>query len=277
MTSALRLGMLCTVLAGPLAAQARPANDPLTGTWTGYIGRSEANPSPATFEFILAANLSVTGKVTGPQITPGEIVRGSFDRVSGALKFSVVLHDTGNNAGGEVTFDGRVSGDSGSGKLTMGNGTGVFRFARGAGKAAAKPAGPPVGDAGAALRRSFVELSGWISRSAELVPAEKYGYRPATAVRNFGQLVGHVVDGSNYYCGRAAGKSVEWSDATEKSVTSRQALLAALQQALAACQAVYDAGGSQVAPLIENIGHSSLHYGNLITYIRMLGLVPPSS
>lgn len=33
----------------------------------------------------------------------------------------------------------------------------------------------------------------------------------------------------------------------------------------------------QIAPLIENIGHSNLHYGNAITYMRMMGLVPPSS
>ena len=269
MKSVLMLGLLCTVLAGSLSAQAKPANDRLSGTWTGYIGRSEANPTPATVELVLAANQSVSGKVTGPQITPGEIVRGSFDPASGALKFSVVLHDVDNNAGGEITFDGRVSGDSASGTLTMGGETGVFRLARGTGKAAAKPAGPPAGDAGAALRRGFVELSGWISRAAELVPAEKYGYKPTASVRTFGQLVGHVADGSNYYCSRAAGKSVEWSDATEKRVTTKQAL--------AACQAVYDGGGGQVAPMLENIGHSSLHYGNLITYIRMLGLVPPSS
>ena len=30
-------------------------------------------------------------------------------------------------------------------------------------------------------------------------------------------------------------------------------------------------------PLIQNLGHTNLHYGNLITYMRMLGLVPPSS
>ena len=30
-------------------------------------------------------------------------------------------------------------------------------------------------------------------------------------------------------------------------------------------------------PLMANITHANLHYGNVITYMRMLGLVPPSS
>jgi hypothetical protein len=29
----------------------------------------------------------------------------------------------------------------------------------------------------------------------------------------FGELPGHIADGSNYYCARATGKKVEWSDA----------------------------------------------------------------
>ena len=36
-------------------------------------------------------------------------------------------------------------------------------------------------------------------------------------------------------------------------------------------------GLTQIGPLTENFGHTNLHYGNMITYIRMLGLKPPSS
>jgi hypothetical protein len=43
-----------------------------------------------------------------------------------------------------------------------------------------------------------------------------------------------------------------------------------------ACNAA-SGGAGQAGPMIANVGHTSLHYGNLITYIRMLGLVPPSS
>jgi hypothetical protein len=49
-----------------------------------------------------------------------------------------------------------------------------------------------------------------------------------------------------------------------------------LKQSIDACNAVYG-GGGQVGALFGNVGHTSLHYGNIITYMRMLGLTPPSS
>jgi hypothetical protein len=69
---------------------------------------------------------------------------------------------------------------------------------------------------------------------------------------------------------------VEWSDAIEKGRTDKATLVQTLRQATEACNAAY-AGGGQVRALIDNIGHTNLHYGNLITYLRMLGLTPPSS
>ena len=48
-----------------------------------------------------------------------------------------------------------------------------------------------------------------------------------------------------------------------------------LKEALDACSAAHEAG--QLGPLIANYGHANLHYGNMATYMRMLGLVPPSS
>jgi uncharacterized damage-inducible protein DinB len=131
-------------------------------------------------------------------------------------------------------------------------------------------------DAAATLRKNFDEVSGWIAKAAELVPADKYTYRPAPSVRTFGQLIAHVADGYNFYCGRAAGRKIEWSDAVEKGSTDKATLAQKLKQSADACKAVYG-GTGQVGALIDNVGHTNLHYGNIITYVRMLGLVPPSS
>lgn len=284
-----RLLLLTCILAlssAPLLAQARPARDPLTGSWSGYIGQSEAQPAPAKFQFKLAADGSVTGSVTGPKIVPGDIKSGTFDRSTGALKLNVVLH--GNNGeGGNVSVDGKVTGDSASGKMILGGTTGFFRLMRDAARSqpevVKKDTRPEIVQANArptadaALRRSFVEVSEWITRAAEMVPAEKYSYRPVSTVRTFGQIIGHVVDGSHFYCGRGAARNVQWSDATEKGVTDKAALVQALKQAFADCGATYDRGGGEVGPLVENVGHSSLHYGNLVTYLRMMGMTPPSS
>jgi hypothetical protein len=44
------------------------------------------------------------------------------------------------------------------------------------------------------------------------------------------------------------------------------------------CTAAHTAANTaRVAPLIANYGHASLHYGNMITYLRMTGIKPPSS
>ena len=125
------------------------------------------------------------------------------------------------------------------------------------------------------LKGGFAEVDGWITKSAEMVPADKYTYKPVATVRSFGQLVAHVADGYNWYCANAAGKKTDWSDAVEKGKTDKATVVAKLKQASAACAAA--TGRGQTKELMQNIAHASLHYGNIITYLRMMGMTPPSS
>lgn len=129
----------------------------------------------------------------------------------------------------------------------------------------------------ALLQKQFAEVSGWVTKSAELVPADKYGYAPIGTVRTFGQQIAHIADGYNYFCGHAAGRAPEWSDAVEKGPGDKAALLAKLKEATDACAAAFAGASPQAAPLLGALGHTNLHYGNAIVYLRMLGLVPPSS
>lgn len=127
-------------------------------------------------------------------------------------------------------------------------------------------------------QKGFAEVSGWITKAAEMVPADKYTYRPVATVRTYGELVGHIADGYAYFCAQAAGKPQEWSDATEKGPKDKATLVAALRTATAGCAAAYaGAGAENLGPLLANSNHANLHYGNVITYMRMLGLTPPSS
>jgi uncharacterized damage-inducible protein DinB len=132
-------------------------------------------------------------------------------------------------------------------------------------------------DTATELRNSFAEVSGWVTKAAEMVPDEKYSYKPVDSVRTFGQLVAHIADSYNYYCARGAGNNVEWSDPIEKGNTDKATLVPKLKQALDRCNDVYKGSSGRVGPLLGNVGHTSLHYGNIITYMRMLGLKPPSS
>jgi uncharacterized damage-inducible protein DinB len=126
------------------------------------------------------------------------------------------------------------------------------------------------------MRKGFEEVSGWVTKAANLVPPDKYTYQPTKTVRTFGQQIGHIVDGYTYFCATAAGQKVQWSEATEKGSTDKTTLLQKLKQATDSCNAAYN-GKSQAGQLIANIAHTNLHYGNIVTYMRMLGLVPPSS
>ncbi len=130
----------------------------------------------------------------------------------------------------------------------------------------------------AAVKFGFDEVAGWLVASAELVPADKYTYKPVSTVRSFGELMAHAADGMNWYCGSAkAAKDVAWSDAVEKGGTTKPKVVAALKQAIQGCNAAHASTTARFEKLVANVAHSSLHYGNVITYLRMLGLKPPSS
>jgi len=128
------------------------------------------------------------------------------------------------------------------------------------------------GAAPESVTKGFAQVADWITQSAESVPAEKYGFKPTEGVRTFGQLVAHIVDGYRFYCRLAKGP-VEWSDTVEKTVTAKADLLKQLAAATAECKQVK----GKLDPLIENLGHTNLHYGNMIVYLRLLGIVPASS
>ena len=132
-------------------------------------------------------------------------------------------------------------------------------------------------DGATEMRNGFNEVNDWIVKAAEMVPADKYSYRPVDTVRTFGQIIAHVTDSYNYFCARGAGNKVEWSDAVEKGGTDKDTLLPKLKEAVGRCNTAYSSSNGQLRPLFSNVGHTSLHYGNIITYLRMMGLKPPSS
>ena len=152
---------------------------------------------------------------------------------------------------------------------------------------AAAPANP-ISDS---EKRMYAMLGGVLIAAAEKVPEESYSFRPAPDVRSFGQLVGHLADSQYYFCSTAAGETKPDSDA-EKSKTKKADLVAALKDAVAYCNKTYaamtDAKGSQMVKMMNfdfakltvlaaNFAHNYEHYGNMSTYIRIRGIIPPTS
>jgi uncharacterized damage-inducible protein DinB len=110
-------------------------------------------------------------------------------------------------------------------------------------------------------------------------------------VRSFGQIVGHVADAQYEFCSAVIGDGKQ-PPGIEKSKTTKADLVQALQDAFAYCDPAYDNmtdahasdmikffghDAPKLAILNYNSGHNMEHYGNMVTYLRIKGLVPPSS
>jgi hypothetical protein len=142
------------------------------------------------------------------------------------------------------------------------------------------------------LRGEWKSLSGWIASAAEQMPEADYAFKPTPEVRSFGQLIGHLAGAQDYLCAVALGnKNPPAEDAIENKVTTKAALVAAIRASSEHCSAAYaqaDAGlhgavqmfgspSTRLGALIRNTVHDGEHYGNIVTYLRIKGMVPPSS
>jgi hypothetical protein len=262
---------LALLAAAPLLAQSATA-DPITGTWKGQAGPNGGAATQITMELKFDGKSAVSGAVLGFP-SPGEVRTGTFDPATNALK--LIAGPTGDPSV-QLTFEGYVVEGTATGRASRDGGSGTFLIIK-SGRATAAPQGATGDVAAGAVRAGFGEVSGWVTKAAELIPANKYSYRPTTSVRTVGQMLGHIADSYGYYCSRATKRNVQWSDAIEKGVTDKATLAPRLKQAVDSCNAVYAAGTGDVGQLMANIAHTNLHYGNLITYIRMMGMTPPSS
>lgn len=249
-----------------VTASAALAQDPVTGTWKAELRPNAGGSRSATFELKYDGTSTVTGAISGMP-SRGEVKTGTYDPVKKAMKLEIgpqgqgaMLTLTGTLVDGIMT--GTVIGADGT------DGTFLFR------KEGAASSG---GDAAKAVQTGFAEVSAWVTKAAALVPADKYSYKPTSTVRSYGQIIAHIADSYLYYCGRATKRDTQWSDEIEKASTEKAALVPKLAQAVQSCNAAYAAGNGDVGQLMANVAHTNLHYGNLITYIRMLGMTPPSS
>ena len=97
------------------------------------------------------------------------------------------------------------------------------------------------------LRMGFEEVHEAVAKSADMVAADKYSYKPVATVRTFGELVAHIADSYVWYCSRASGKNVDWSDAIEKGKTDKATITLKLKESLAVCTAAYTNTSSNIA------------------------------
>ncbi len=150
------------------------------------------------------------------------------------------------------------------------------------------PPANPIATGEAAL---YTYISGAVIHAAEKVPEENYSFKPTPEVRSFGQLVGHQADEAYFFCSQAVSEENP-KKGIEKTVTSKADLVAALKDGVAYCNktlgGMTDAKGSEIVKffgrdmarltlLSLNTAHMDEHYGNMVTYMRLKGIVPPTS
>ena len=138
---------------------------------------------------------------------------------------------------------------------------------------------------------AYARVKDILLRSAEKMPEENYKFKPTEAVRSYGQIVGHVADAQYIFCSIALGEKNPAPN-IEKTKTSKADLIAALKEGFAYCDKAYDgmtdASGAQMVKLFGsdapkfgalevNNMHNLEHYGNLVTYMRLKNIVPPTS
>jgi uncharacterized damage-inducible protein DinB len=161
-----------------------------------------------------------------------------------------------------------------------------------------------------ALKASFDTVTRYLAGSAEKMPEANFAFKPTPEVRSFGEILGHVANSHYSYCSRVKGEKNpnEGNDLEKK--TAKADVVKTLSDSIAYCTTVYaemtDAKALEtmappappappVAPappapprpaaapmprlrlLLGNVTHDQEHYGNLVTYLRLKGIVPPSS
>jgi hypothetical protein len=147
------------------------------------------------------------------------------------------------------------------------------------------------------VRQSYAILKTNFLKMADKMPGDKYGFKPVPEVENFGQRLAHIIDTNTRAC---AGLKGENKSVDARSKTSKAELVAALKESFAYCDGVFDSmtdaaaiqmvsgtiGNpplptgtvrSRLSVLYSIVRHSNELYGYMAVYLRLNGIVPPSS
>jgi uncharacterized damage-inducible protein DinB len=141
------------------------------------------------------------------------------------------------------------------------------------------------------MRQDWKRGTDYLTRAAAAVPESTYAFRPTPAVRTFGQIIAHVAGSQYSFCAVALGEKPRSEDEIEKATTTKSGIVQAFKESNDYCARAYAQSEKAVAAkvadpddqttrravLMLNTSHNYEHYGNVITYMRMNGMVPPSS
>ena len=139
-------------------------------------------------------------------------------------------------------------------------------------------------------------VKGYILKAAEKMPEANYSFRPTAEVRSFAELIGHVAEDNYVFCSAVIGEKTPGDgieDAIKKDAKKTKAsIVETLTASFAYCDKAYAALDDKnatdlikffnrdrvrIGVLSFNTSHDFEHYGNIVTYLRLKSVVPPSS
>jgi uncharacterized damage-inducible protein DinB len=148
------------------------------------------------------------------------------------------------------------------------------------------------------VKTIYTNVHNYITTAVEQFPADKLTWQPTPAVRSWARLIGHITDDNNGACFLLAGETqrparVDNTDTVESAANklSKDDLLKGHKESVERCQKAFAAvteanmaerngptgGRSKIGTLIYNTSHTNEHYGNIVTYMRLNNMVPPST
>jgi hypothetical protein len=155
------------------------------------------------------------------------------------------------------------------------------------GQAPAGPSGPS-----AEVQRSYAGLKANVLKAADKMPAEDYQFKPTPEVRTFARVVNHISEAQLHTCGAVNHTAMDALAKVPAETADKAAIVEALKASFAECDKAYasatdatmgemfDAGKTKrsgVGLLWGNVSHDNEQYATLALYMRLKGLVPPSS
>lgn len=157
-------------------------------------------------------------------------------------------------------------------------------------QAQSAPTGAAADPVSTEVRQSYTRIKDNLTKLAEKVPEDQYGFKPTPDIRTLGELVAHVADSQAGTCSMVNGASEPKRVSAGK--TTKADLVAALKESFAICDTAFDAltdangntmfkagtrERSKMGTLAYVVAHSNEEYGYMAVYLRLKGIVPPSS
>ncbi|MBB5340431.1 DinB family protein [Tunturiibacter gelidoferens] len=164
----------------------------------------------------------------------------------------------------------------------------------GSGMAMGQTPAAPVGPIGPAaeVQRGYAAQKGNILKAADKMPEGNYQFKPTPEVRTYARVVNHVTEAQLRTCGAVNRTAASDLAKVPAETADKAAIVEALKASFAECDKafaavtdanlgdmfeVFNAKRSRIGIMWGTVSHDNEQYATLALYLRLKGLVPPSS